>query len=152
MQPLSTILPKALDQAKANASNTHSSSAPSKSLTLQEDQEGVKILANLLAQDFDIFPVYGKEPEAADNLFKGFMQELGNYTIDKIQAAFKFHRGYANKLSTPGDIRQIIERGNRPPFEPSIYTNIGKKDYFARSTEEKQYMEDYQKFFITGKF
>lgn len=121
-------------------------------MTLQEDPEGIKILANLLAQNFDIFPTYGKEPEAADNLFKAFRQQLADYPIGKIQAAFEFHRSYANKHPMPGDIVQIIERGNKPPFEPSIYINVGKMDYDNRSAEEKRYMADYHKFFITGKF
>jgi hypothetical protein len=108
------------------------------------------MLAKLLAEDLDIFPLYGKEPESIDNTFRSYLDVLENYSVSEVRAAFEFHRTYASHFSTPGIIKQIIIRKNRPHFDPALYTNLGKKDYFARSTDAKQYMEDYEKFFIRG--
>lgn len=152
MQPLSTILPKALDQAKANASNTPSSTVPTKSLALKDDQDGIKTLSNLLAQCFDIFPLYGREPEAADNIRRGFRMVLADYPIDKIREAFDFHLKNSRDFPVPADIAIIIERGNKPPFDRAVYIAISRKDREFWSTEEYQYMEDYAKFYRSGKY
>ena len=152
MQPLSTILPKALDQAKASASNTPSSTAPAKSLALKDDQDGVKTLTNLLAQCFDIFPLYGREPEAADNIRKGFRLTLSDYPIDKITEAFRYHLKISRDFPVPADIVTIIERGNKPPFDRAVYIAISRKDREFWSKEEHQYMEDYTRFHRSGKY
>ena len=152
MQPLSTILPKALDQAKASASNTPSSTAPAKSLALKDDQDGVKTLTNLLAQCFDIFPLYGREPEAADNIRKGFRLTLADYPIDKITEAFRYHLKISKDFPVPADIVTIIERGNKPPFSTPVYIAINQKLKDERTTEEWKYIAEYESFMRCGKY
>jgi len=45
-------------------------------------------LAALITQSFDIFNVYGKEPEALKNIIQGFSVALQNHDMQDIQAAF----------------------------------------------------------------
>ena len=155
MQPLANILPKALDQAKANASNKPLSTAPAKSLALKDDQEGKKALANLLAQCFDIFPLYGREPEAADNIRRAFQYALADYTRVQVTEAFYYHLRHSKEFPTPADIVAIIERGgNKPPFERSVYINLVQKSKnppIDMPREEWQYIADYEKYIVTGK-
>lgn len=155
MQPLANILPKALDQAKANASNKPLSTAPAKSLALKDDQEGKKALANLLAQCFDIFPLYGREPEAADNIRRAFQYALADYTIEQVMEAFYYHLRHSKEFPTPADIVAIIERGgNKPPFERSVYVRLAqkRKDFPEdMAHEEWAYMDEYEKYIVTGK-
>ena len=152
MQPLSTLLPKALDQAKANASNTPSSAAPSTSLALNDDAEGIKTLSNLLAQCFDIFPLYGREPEAADNIRKAFRLTLADYPIDRIKAAFRYHLKISKDFPVPADIVSIIERGNKPPFERSVYIALSRKDKEFLTHDEWDYLKEYERFVTCGKY
>lgn len=152
MQPLSDILGKALDQAKATASNKPLLTAPAKNLALKDDQEGIKILSNLLAQCFDIFPHYGREPEAADNIRKAFRLALADYPVDKIMEAFRWHLKYSKEFPVPADVVIIIERGNKPPFSPSVYTTFSRKHPEDRTSVEWQYMRDFERFMLSGKY
>lgn len=152
MQPLSNILPKALDQAKATASNKPLSTAPTTSLVLKDDQEGIRRLTNLLAQCFDIFPLYGREPEAADNIRKAFRLTLSDYPIDKIADAFRYHLKISRDFPVPADIVTIIERGNKPPFDKAVYVALSRKYKEHLTTDEWQYMNDYERFIKSGRY
>ncbi len=152
MQPLSQLMPKALEEAKANASKKPSSTAPTTSLALNDDAEGIKALSNLLAQCFDIFPLYGREPEAADNIRKAFRLALADYPIDRIKAAFGYHLRISKDFPVPADIVSIIERGNKPPFERSVYTALCRKEKEFLSDEEWAYIRDYDRFVMSGRY
>ena len=152
MQPLSQLMPKALEEAKVNVSKKPSSTAPSMSLALNDDAEGIKSLSNLLAQCFDIFPLYGREPEAADNIRKAFRLALADYPIEKIKAAFRYHLRISKDFPVPADIVSIIERGNKPPFERSVYIALCRKEKEFLSDEEWAYIRDYDRFVFSGRY
>lgn len=116
------------------------------------DVEGRKILANRLAACFDIFPLYGREPEAAANIRRGFMVVLGDFPIEKIEAAFDYHLRHFREFPLPADIAHIILRGNKPPFRAEVYVAIQKKYGEDRTPEDWQYIRDYEKFILTGKY
>ncbi len=117
-----------------------------------DDQEGIKTLSNLLAQCFDIYPLYGREPEAADNIRKAFRLTLSDYPIDKIKAAFRYHLRISKDFPVPADIVSIIERGNKPPFERSVYIALSKKDKEYLTHAEWDYLKEYDRFVISGKY
>lgn len=77
---------------------------------------------------------------------------LADYPIDKIREAFDFHLKNSRDFPVPADIAIIIERGNKPPFDRAVYIAISRKDREFWSTEEYQYMEDYAKFYRSGKY
>lgn len=122
---------------------------------LKDDQEATKELSNLLSQCFDIFPLYGREPEAAANIRKAFRFILADYNIGQITTAFRYHLRVYKDFPVPADIVNIIERGNKPPFERSVYIRICKKhkDFPETLThDEWDYMKDYERFVISGKY
>lgn len=151
MKPLSIVLPTALAQANPNDSSKPSLTTQSQSLTLHQDQEGVKALSNLLAQCFDIFPLYGREPEAAANIRKAFRLTLSDYPIAKIEDAFRWHLKHFREFPVPADIVHIIERGNKPPFERSVYITASKKHPEDRTAGDWEYMREYERWIQTGK-
>jgi hypothetical protein len=121
-------------------------------LALKDDQDGIKTLSNLLAQCFDIFPLYGREPEAADNIRRGFRMVLADYPIDKIREAFNFHLKNSRDFPVPADIAVIIERGNKPPFSTPVYIAINQKPKDERTTQEWKYIAEYESFMRCGKY
>lgn len=126
--------------------------------TLSNSPNGQKSLANLLAQCFDIFPLYGREAVAADNIRKAFQLTLADCEVEKIEAAFRYHLRVYRDFPVPADIYQIVKRGNKPPFERSVYIRLVKRKeadpyaYNLLSREEIDYMKDYERFIITGEY
>jgi len=121
-------------------------------LVLKDDQDGIKALSNLLAQCFDIFPLYGREPEAVDNIRKGFRLTLADYPIDKITEAFRYHLKISRDFPVPADIAIIIERGNKPPFDRAVYAYITHKDHYHITNDEWDYINEYKRFMVSGKY
>lgn len=117
-----------------------------------DDQEGRKRLGNLLASCFDIFPLYGREPEAAANVVRAFHITLADFGIEQITQAFRFHLRTSKEFPLPADIANIIQRGNKPPFERSVYVSMTKKHPEDRTSEEWAYIRDYEKFNLTGRY
>lgn len=99
---------------------------------------------------FDTMKIYGKEPEQLKNAAALFQLVLADFPIDKIQQAFVYHLQNSVEMPTPADIATIIRRGNKPPFERSVYVSISKKDAELRTSEEWQYMRDYERHQIEG--
>lgn len=120
--------------------------------TLLESPEVKKVLANHLAQCFDIFPLYGREPEAVVNINKGFNLVLSDCTSEQISGAFKYHLTVFKEFPMPADIYQIIHRGNKPPFERSVYITISKKNAEDRAGDDWEYMREYERFMKTGNY
>lgn len=108
-------------------------------------------MANMLYQCFQSLKLYGKEPEALEATIAMFNLVLSDYPFEKIDQAFKFYAKNHNEMPAPADIANIIERGNKPPFDKSVYVSISKKIPEDRKSHEWEYMKDYERFMITGK-
>jgi hypothetical protein len=78
------------------------------------------------------------------------MMVLSNYPYDKIEEAFRFYLKSHNEMPAPSDIANIIDRGNKPPFDRAVYVAISKKHPEDRTTSEYYYMRDYEQWSITG--
>lgn len=150
MQTLAETLPTAISQAKANGQGLQSSNPQPNSVTLIEDANARKQLSNFLFQCFDALKVYGKEPEQMKNLNSMFQMVLADYTYEQIQSAFAFYLKNNTELPAPADIASIIERGNKPALDRSVYVSISKKEAAQRTSEEWQYMREYEYFQLTG--
>lgn len=109
-------------------------------------------MANLLAQCFDIFPLYGREPDAVANIRAGFMVVLGEFPIEKVEQAFRYHLQNFREFPVPADIAHIVLRGNKPPFERSLYISISRKAGEDRTREEWDYLKDYERYILTGRY
>jgi hypothetical protein len=105
----------------------------------------------MLMQCFQSLKLYGKEPEQFEGVVAMFRMVLGDYPIDKIKDAFAFYLKRNSEMPAPADIANIIERGNKPPFERSLYVSLSKKDAAYRSRDEWAYMRDYERYLITGR-
>lgn len=138
-----------IEKAKLSALVPFSDDQP-KILALSNDQEGKRRLTNLIFQCYDSLKVYGKEPEQLDNLNKMFHLVLAEYPIEKIEAAMAFYLKHNTELPAPADIANIIERGNKPPFDRTVYVAISKKRPEERDSDEWEYMRDYERFAVSG--
>lgn len=122
------------------------------------DQQGKERLSTLLLAAYDGLKVYGKEPEQLTNAVRLFQIVLADFPIDKIEAAFRFYLKVSNEMPAPADIANIIERGGKPPFDRTVYLRLAKRleadpyAYGVLSNEEREYMRDYERFQVTGKF
>ena len=152
MQKLVDILTRTIDPTKAKEHAPPSSNPPSNSaMALMNDSQGRKELSGILAQCFDGLKVYGKEPEQMRSTNAMFQLVLADYAIDKIREAFIFYLKFNSEMPAPADIAQIIERGNKPPFDKAVYVSISKKYGEDRSREEWQYMREYERFITSGR-
>lgn len=119
-------------------------------MALREDQDAKRTLTNLLSQCYDAQKVYGKEPEQLENLNKMFHFVLADYPIEKIQQAFKYYLKHNAEMPAAADIAQIIERGNKPPFDRAVYTAISKKHAADRDSDDWAYMREYESYILRG--
>jgi hypothetical protein len=100
---------------------------------------------------YDGLKVYGKEPEQLSNAEKLFQMVLSDYDIASIEKAVRFYMRHNSEFPAPADIANIIERGNKPPFEKTYYVALSKKQPEMRTQDEWDYMRDYERFLRTGK-
>lgn len=101
---------------------------------------------------FDTMKLYGKEPEQLDSVTRMFMFTLADYPYEKISEALRYYAKHYSEMPAPADIVTIIERGNKPPFDRSVYVTISKKDACQRTSEEWAYMRDYEAFQVRGQY
>lgn len=83
-----------------------------------------------------------------------FQMVLADYPIDKIKTAFKAYLKTHSDMPAPADIVHLIERGNKPAFDRSVYVELcrrHKHERFSRWTSEWEYMRDFERFQMTGK-
>lgn len=66
-------------------------------------------LKALIEQSFDIFNVYGKEPEAVKNIIQGFALVLAGHDLRDIQSAFKHWMENQSAMPTPADILYLTK-------------------------------------------
>lgn len=155
MQTLAQILPKTL--ANRSEQELQSSNQQPNSVTLINDPQGRQELSNFLFQCFDSLKVYGKEPEQMKAVNSMFQTVLADYPFDKVKSAFTYYLKHNSDLPAPADIATIIERGNKPPFDRSVYLAIRKRKdadpyaYGVITRDEEQYCQDYERWIVTGK-
>ena len=97
---------------------------------------------------FDALKTYGKEPEQLDSVKKLMHFALADYPWEKIREALAFYFRNNTDFPAPADIVQIIERGNKPPFDKAVYVNITKKRGDERTSEEWKYMREYERWIV----
>jgi hypothetical protein len=108
-------------------------------------------LTTMVYQCFQSLKLYGKEPEAFEAVVAMMNLVLAEYPMAKIREAFAFYLKHNNELPAPADIANIIERGNKPPFDRAVYISISKKHPEDRDSGEWCYMREYEQFQITGR-
>lgn len=139
-----------LTRIKQNGYMTQQEEPQSKAVTLLESNEAKQKLTAMLTQCFQSLKVYGKEPEQFEGVVSMFNMVLADYSIEQIYAAFKFYLKHNSEMPAPADIANIIERGNRPALDRSVYISISKKDGCDRTEDDWQYLRDYERFQQTG--
>lgn len=150
-QPLAAILPQVVEETKQSGLKPPSCVPLPQAVTLLEDPKGKQELATILFQCFQSLKLYGKEPEALEATVAMFQIVLADYPFEKVKAAFAFYLKHSSELPAPADIANIIERGNKPPFDRAVYIAISKKQPEDRDKEEWAYMRDYERFTISGR-
>lgn len=152
MKQLATLMQAPLDSARPNGQKPPSCVPPTPSaMALMQDSKGRQELTNLVFQCFQGLKTYGKEPEQLESVNGMFQLVLADYPIEKIRQAFAFYLRRNSEMPAPADIAQIIDRGNKPPFEKAVYVSISRKSAEHRTSEEWAYMRDYEAFIVSGK-
>lgn len=122
------------------------------------DPKGRERLSTLIIAAFDGLKTYGKEPEQLTNANRLFQVVLSDYDIEKIEGAFRVYFKTASEMPAPADIVNIIERGGKPAFDKSVYLRLVKRqeadpyNWNALTPEEREYIKEYERFQVTGKF
>lgn len=113
----------------------------------------------MIYQSFQALKIYGKEPEQLKETTGIFNLVLADYPFDKIAEAFAYYLRHNTEFPAPADIALIIERGgNKPPFDRTVYLRLAKRQeadpyaYNVLTTDERQYMKDYERFIVSGKY
>lgn len=119
-------------------------------ISLKDDAESKTRLNEALLMAFDALKTYGKEPEQLDSVKKLMHFALADYPWQKIQAALAYYFKHNSEFPAPADIVQIIERGNKPPFDKAVYTTISKKHPADRNSDEWAYMREYEAWILHG--
>lgn len=99
---------------------------------------------------FDALKTYGKEPEQLESVKKLMHFALADYPWEKIRDALAYYFKHNSEFPAPADIVQIIERGNKPPFDKAVYTTISKKHPADRTSDEWAYMREYESWVLHG--
>lgn len=146
MQHISQII----SRPKPTAPKPPSCAQQSQAVTLRQDQAGRKEVATIIYQCFQSLKLYGKEPEALEATVAMFQMVLADYPIERVRQGFAFYLRHNSEMPTPADIANIIDRGNKPPFDRSVYVALSRKDAEFRSAEEWQYIRDYEAFQVRG--
>lgn len=149
--PLSGPLSAVVSQAKQIEQKPPSSAPQSQAVTLMSDPAGRKELATILFQCFQALKLYGKEPEALEAVVAMHQMVLADYPFGKIRDAFAFYLRTNTELPAPADIANIIERGNKPPFDKAVYVAICKTEPYLRGDEAWRYIREYEHFQMTGR-
>jgi hypothetical protein len=113
-------------------------------LVLRTDSEGKKQLAVELYKRFHAMKTYGKEPESLDSITEVFISDLAEFPAEKVMQAIKTHCQRSDEFFTVADIAGLIKRNGKPPLSKERYIAIQKKDGADRTSEDWQYLRDYE--------
>lgn len=144
MQTVATAAQAAINQIEQK----RQSPAPFEitSLPMRQDPQGKARVGEAVVLFYDALKTYGKQPEQMESVTKLFMFALADYPVQKIIDAMSFYVRHYTDFPAPADIVQIIERGNKPPLDRSVYVNLSKKQPDQRTSEEWAYMREYEAF------
>lgn len=146
-----TTMPAPAQRGQAASTTGQEVSLPKTTLpSLKDDRDGRARLNEVILMAFDALKTYGKEPEQLDSVKKLMHFALADYTIQQVREAFAYYFKHNSEFPAPADIVQIIERGNKPPFDRAVYTSISKKHPADRSSDEWAYMREYEHWNLHG--
>lgn len=149
MEQIGKQTEKVVTQIRTNGAKPPSlRGSPSGAVILRDDLKGQKALAVMLHQCFQTLRIYGKEPEVLESVVAMFRLVLADYSTERIIDGFGVWLKRSNEMPTPADIANIIERGNKPPFERAVYVSLGRKPPEDRTPDEWQYMRGYEAYAI----
>ena len=150
MEKLHQAAQQAVKQIEQQQQSSEVSSSDKPSLPMKSDKNGKARVAESLKILYNGLKVYGKEPEQLEDTTKLFMFALADYPVDKIVDGIAYYVRNYPEFPAPADIVQIIDRGNKPPFEKAVYVNVCKKIPEERTSAEWQYKRDYEAFMLKG--
>lgn len=151
MQKLGQAAQEAVKQIESKTASTEISQKSSTSLpALKDDQASRTRLTEVIEMAYNGLKVYGKEPEQLSDARKLFGFVLADYNIQQVREAFAYYFKHYSEFPAPADIANIIERGNKPPFDKAVYVNISKKHPEDRDADEWAYMRDYEAYMLNG--
>lgn len=107
MKPLAENLPSVNDLKQQGIALSKPSS-PSK-----RTKQDVIQLRSLITQSFEVFNVYGKEPESVESIIRAFNFALEGYSLAEITKAFKSWMHGKTVMPTPADILGIAKENRK---------------------------------------
>ena len=153
MQHISEILPPLIPPAEASGSDGSSPPAPTKTFVpifieeeKKEDPESILTISYHLALCFDVYPLYGREADAAEGIQKAFKMTLAHYSAKLLDEAFRAYYRYGSEFPVPGQILMIIERKNKPPFHDGTFRFIQHIPRDQRKPDDWDYLKGFATF------
>ncbi len=110
----------------------------------------------MLTQCFDGLKLYGKEPESLPSAINLFQMVLADYPLESIRSAFAYYLKNNTEMPTPADISQIIEWGERPKPDKTVYLSLVKKlkasgdAWYAGRGKDEDYVKAYESYVVNG--
>ena len=153
MTHISAILPPLIQQAKASGSDGSSPPAPTKTYVpiyieekKEEDPESILTISYHLALCFDVYPLYGREADAADGIRRAFKMTLAHYPAKLLDEAFAAYYRYGADFPVPGHILMIVERKNKPHFHDGTFRYIQHIPRDQRKPDDWDYLKTFATF------
>jgi len=110
-------------------------------------------LKAMIEHCFESQKVYGKEPEQIAATVKMFQLVLGEYSYEKVRAAFIYYLKRNSEMPAPADICKLIEGEGKPIMDKATYIGIKKRmenpsEYIM--PKEREYVKEFEKTNIYG--
>lgn len=106
MKPLAECLPAKSASTQPGTQPLTKSTATS---TRDMAREKAKLLNDLIKQSFNVFNVFGVQPEAITDKVKAFMLVLDTATLTEISNAFEIWMRTRSLMPTPADISELVQ-------------------------------------------
>jgi len=119
-------------------------------LAISESVEAQKLLGILIVNSFKALNLYGKKSDSMKATAQTFQRILSNHCIADIAQAFDIWMKRQTQFPTPADIYGLIERNGKPPLSKVMYVNISKKDAYHRTSDDWEYIKEYELYQRTG--
>lgn len=113
-------------------------------IALSSNEAGQIAIAKEIHARFHAMKTYGKEPESLSSITATMLRDLSDFPADKILKAFKLHAQRSEEFPTTANIYGLIKRNGKPPLSKETFIAISKKHGEDRTSEDWQYLRDYQ--------
>jgi len=112
---------------------------------LADDKESLKELCLLIDKCHALQKSYINSYEELNKRKKYFIELFQDDAAHAVLGAFRLHLENSKAFPMPCDIRAIIQRNGRKPLSSAVYVGLQKRAQSGLTTEEREYIHEYEK-------